>query len=268
MVRCSSLAGEEHLALVGDDLEVAEHQRGVAGLRGPGPAEQRPDAGRQLLRGEGLGEVVVGAGLEPGHDVVGVGAGRHHHDRHVAGAPQRAAQLEAVDARQHDVDEHDVGRLAVEGVDRLLAAAGLLDRPALVLEGHLDSGADPLVVLDGQDASAHSHHRAASSTVRMCAYAPARGCGGTSMGRPAVAVGPSPSDILAQAPESPWGFLPGMFDVDHDEAPLDLPSRRLALDALARGARCSTSAAGAGRRRWRWCRRRRRSSASTSARTR
>ena len=44
-----------------------------------------------------------------------------------------------------------------------------------------------------------------------------------------------PERILAQAPESPWGFLPGMFTVDHDEAPLDLPSRRIALDALGTG---------------------------------
>ena len=48
---------------------------------------------------ERLGEVVVGAGLEAGDDVVGVVAGRDHDDRHVARAAQRAAQLEAVDAR-------------------------------------------------------------------------------------------------------------------------------------------------------------------------
>ena len=34
--------------------------------------------------------------------------------------------------------------------------AGLLDGPALVLERHLDGGADALVVLDGQDAGSHS----------------------------------------------------------------------------------------------------------------
>ena len=44
-----------------------------------------------------------------------------------------------------------------------------------------------------------------------------------------------PERILAQAPESPWGFLPGMFTVDHDEAPLYLPSRRIALNVLGTG---------------------------------
>ena len=99
--------------------------------------QQRPDARRQLLRHERLGEVVVGACLEPGDDVVGVVAGGHHHDRHVAVTTDRAAQLEPVDARQHDVDQHDVGALALERLDGGLARRHALDRPALVLEGQL-----------------------------------------------------------------------------------------------------------------------------------
>jgi SAM-dependent methyltransferase len=43
-----------------------------------------------------------------------------------------------------------------------------------------------------------------------------------------------PPAILAQAPEPPWGFLPGMFDV-LDEASVDTPSRRMALAALGAG---------------------------------
>jgi SAM-dependent methyltransferase len=43
-----------------------------------------------------------------------------------------------------------------------------------------------------------------------------------------------PEDILAQAPESPWGFLPGMFDATGEEQ-RDTPSQRLALDALEGG---------------------------------
>ena len=122
--------------------------------------QQGPDASRQLLRGERLGEVVVGARLEPGDDVVGVVAGGDHHDRHVAVTAQRAAQLEAVDARQHDVDQHHVGQRAVEQVDRVLAAAGLVDGPALVLERQLHRRADALVVFDGQDAGSHGSHDA------------------------------------------------------------------------------------------------------------
>ena len=135
--------------------------RGVSGLGAACSPEQRPDAGRQLLRRERLGEVVVGARLEPGDDVVGVVAGRDHDDRHVARLAQRAAQLEPVDARQHDVDQHDVGGLAAERLERVLAAGGLLDGPALVLERQLHRRADALVVLDGQDPGSHSLNGAA-----------------------------------------------------------------------------------------------------------
>ena len=43
---------------------------------------------------------------------------------------------------------------------------GLVDRPALVLEGELDRRADALVVLDGQDACTHAPHDARSAGIR------------------------------------------------------------------------------------------------------
>ena len=144
-------------ALVRDDLEVTEAQARVPRLRTAGPAQQRPDPGGELLRRERLGEVVVGTRLEPRHDVVGVGTGSDHHDRHVARLAQRTAQLEAVDAREHDVDQDDVGRLTVRRRSSASSPlSGLLDGPTLVLERHLDGSADAFVVLDGQDPSTHS----------------------------------------------------------------------------------------------------------------
>ena len=134
----------------------------VGGRGRANAAQQRSDTSRQLFGRERLGEVVVGACLEAGDDVVGVVAGGHHDDRYVARASDGAAQLEAVDARQHDVDQHDVGRHQAEQLDRLLAALGLVDRPALVLEGQLDGGTDAFVVLDGQDARTHVTHDAAN----------------------------------------------------------------------------------------------------------
>ena len=120
-----------------------------------GPAQQGADPGRQLLGHEGLGDVVVGAGLEPGHDVVGVVAGRDHDDGHRARAPQLPAALEAVHAREHEVDEHDVGGLLGEALEADLARSGLVDLVALVLEGEAHRGADALVVLDEEDPAAH-----------------------------------------------------------------------------------------------------------------
>ena len=82
-----------------------------------GPPQQGADAGGQLLGDERLGHVVVGARLEPSHDIVGVGPRRHDDDGHRALAAQGAAALEAVHARQHEVDQGDVGGRVGEEVE-------------------------------------------------------------------------------------------------------------------------------------------------------
>ena len=134
---------------------------GCAGLGAAGPAQQGPDAGRQLLRRERLGEVVVGAASSPATTswvssravTITIGTSLVRRIERHSSKPSMPGQ--------HDVDQHDVGRLAVERLERVLAAAGLLDGPALVLERQLHGGADALVVLDGQDAGSHSLNGAA-----------------------------------------------------------------------------------------------------------
>ena len=61
-------------------------QRQVGVRQRPGgtgryPAQQRAEAGQQLVRGERLDEVVVGAGVESGHPVGDRVAGGQHQDR-------------------------------------------------------------------------------------------------------------------------------------------------------------------------------------------
>ena len=63
---------------------------------------------------------------------------------------------------------------AVEQLDRLLAAAGLVDRPALVLERELDRRADAFVVFDGQDAGTHGRHDARNPAATPVSGAVAR----------------------------------------------------------------------------------------------
>jgi len=75
-------------------------------------AQEAPQAGEELVEGERLDDVVVGAGVEPAHPVADrVACGEHEDGRPYAALPERAARLEPVDAGQHDV-EHDcvVGR--------------------------------------------------------------------------------------------------------------------------------------------------------------
>ena len=68
-----------HPRHVEDDVADADRLGGVG--RSFGPAQDRPDAGDQLARAERLGQVVVGAQLEPEQLVELVVPGGEHHDR-------------------------------------------------------------------------------------------------------------------------------------------------------------------------------------------
>jgi hypothetical protein len=121
-----------------------------------GTAERGADAGDELRHLEGLGDVVVGAGLEPDDDVDRVGPGGEHHDRHRRGGADRPAHLEPVEAGQHHVEHDRVRPLGAEAGEALVAGRG---------GEHLEAGGgeaagreltDRRVVLDEQDAGVHA----------------------------------------------------------------------------------------------------------------
>ena len=103
-----------------------------AGFRGRGSgvhflaAQVGLDARHQLARAEGLGDVIVAADFETQHAVHFFGARREKHHRSArqhGGLADLAAQLEAVDVGQHDV-EHDEIRLAfLQGLQGSLGSA-------------------------------------------------------------------------------------------------------------------------------------------------
>jgi hypothetical protein len=78
------------------------------------PSEQRPDASRELLGHDRLGDVVVGAGLEAGHHVVGVGLGGDDDDRHDALGPDEPAHVEPRDVGQAQVEQDEVDVVLAE----------------------------------------------------------------------------------------------------------------------------------------------------------
>ena len=78
--------------------------------RRPAP-QQRAHARHQLADAERLGQVVVGAAVEAEHLVGLLAAGREHQDRRVGVrrvAPDGAAQREAVEPGQHQVEDDQV----------------------------------------------------------------------------------------------------------------------------------------------------------------
>jgi hypothetical protein len=126
------------------------------GLLVVGAAEHRLHPRRQLEHAEGLGQVVVGAQLQAEYAVELGGFGSQHQDRRVARqGTQPAADLQAVHARQHQVEDDQV---VVAGLALGQRAEAVRDQAAFAVELgqlQLDEPADVRVVLDHQHAAGH-----------------------------------------------------------------------------------------------------------------
>ena len=121
--------------------------------RGSRAAQHGADAAAQLRQPERLGDVVVGAGLEP-LDGVGLAVERgQHDDRHdVAARAQRAADVVAVGpGPERDVEQDDVEVLAAGELDRGVAVGDGLDAVALAREGVRQRVAQRALVVDDED---------------------------------------------------------------------------------------------------------------------
>lgn len=123
--------------------------------------DARLDAGDELVGAERLDEVVVGAEAEATDLVDVLPLRRRHEDGHLALRADLAADGEAVEPRQHEI-EHDevIGRVR-RASERLLGQRrpealppirGEVDGEALRLEIVALELADVLIVLDDQDA--------------------------------------------------------------------------------------------------------------------
>ena len=113
--------------------------------------QQRPHATTELADRERLGDVVVGAELEPEHLVELVVAGGEHHDRHRAPRSQLLADLQPVDLRDHHVQHDQVDILGVETRERLVAVPRLDDPVSVAFERIREELLNRLLVVDEQD---------------------------------------------------------------------------------------------------------------------
>ena len=116
------------------------------------PAQQRAQAREQLLALEGLDEVVVGAGVEALDARLDRVAGGEHEDRDVPALAQALGHVDAVEAGESEVEDHQVGGEDVRLVERRHAVAGDARLVALQPQRALENLGDVLVVLDDQDA--------------------------------------------------------------------------------------------------------------------
>ena len=118
--------------------------------------EHRPHARRQLPQAEWLGDVVVGADVEPGDAVAFARARRQHDDRNVRGVWARAqdsADFETAQHRQVQIQQDQIGLALRDDAQRGVAGLDDLHLDAADLfQCVLDQSGDVLLVLDDQHA--------------------------------------------------------------------------------------------------------------------
>ncbi len=110
------------------------------------------DLGQEHVEREGLGEVVVGAGVEAADDVFhGVAGG----DEDGLGLEAVFAQLaddgEAVVARQHDVEQDEIEGRGTTEAERLVTVEGEFDGVALAFERTADVAGEGALVFCDKD---------------------------------------------------------------------------------------------------------------------
>ena len=135
--------GEVNFQIVGDE-------RGRRFLR-RAAAEGRANAREEFLGAEGLYNVIVSAGVE-GLDFVTLGvAHSEHDDGNIAGLADFAADVEAGDSGQIDVEENQAGMIAAQFLESLFAGFGFEDGVALRSKGGAHDAADLGLVVNDQN---------------------------------------------------------------------------------------------------------------------
>ena len=134
-------------------VAAAGDRRQVGGF--PRTPQQRPHPGDELPHAERLGQVVVGAALETDHFVRLFVPRRQHQDRHVAvhrAAAHRAAQRDAVEPGQHNVEHEQIEANGFRALERRRAVGRAFARVALEPEVQADELADVRLVFDDEHA--------------------------------------------------------------------------------------------------------------------
>ena len=156
--RLDALAVDHQLERIQVNDQLVEDQTArlfLAVFSFSGAAQDRLNAREHLLHLEGLGDIVVRALLEPRDLVDGLALGSEHDDGRLAVLPDGAQHAPAVQNRQHQVQQHQIGLEPSVKLHALSAVVGNVDGVAFLFQIHLDQFGDIGVVFHDEDRFCH-----------------------------------------------------------------------------------------------------------------
>ena len=137
------------------DQQVAADDRIAGRRRRLGSPQRDADPREELFRAERLGDVVVRAGVQR-VDLVGLGApGRQHDDRHGPPVADQTAHLDAVHVRQPEVEDDEIGAVALDAAEGRAARHGGRHLVAARPQQRRHGRENPRLVVDDQDLQRH-----------------------------------------------------------------------------------------------------------------
>ncbi len=122
------------------------------------PPQDGVDAGDELFDREGLGDIIVGAELQSDDFIGLVPLGRQHDDRERGQRlrpPDLAANLEAVDLGEHEVEQEESGPLPGQIAEQVVRLLESLEAVPGLLETDLQELEDVGFVVEGGDHRSH-----------------------------------------------------------------------------------------------------------------
>ena len=119
-------------------------------------AKDRFDAGNQLSHAEGFRQIVIGTHLEPEYLVhLRSPCGKHEHWGIHTPGPQAATDFQAVNARQHDIEQDEIELFRFRDLQPRIPCEGQLHGAGEILQVALENLGEFLLVFNDQYITAH-----------------------------------------------------------------------------------------------------------------
>src|SRR5579883_1960074 len=113
-------------------------------------SEHSPCPRHQLAERKRFGQIIVGPEIQSGHAVIDLVFRGQHDDRHITTAPELTCDLQTIEARQHDIQNNDIGLPLESHLHSFRSGGRLKYFKTLVGKTHLEKISNLWLVIDNQ----------------------------------------------------------------------------------------------------------------------